>query len=202
VPQNPKTYHAIILSLQGRYFSAQLLRRGPWLRQYLINELRNGVCAHIDGPRQIGHSIVLDDVSEMAAAQYTKIRASAGVPDIKVNESKHIPALHSISPHCAAREHAIARTHRDRIRRVPYVRDVVRRRLKMFNGYKFTHLKWNAIRTGDGRCKRCAAIRSPGGSNVTTGTPNVTPRRDATEPPRECPMTHIVASGNMKVMLL
>ena len=74
VRQIPQTYHAIILSLQGRYFTAQLLRRSPRLRQYLINELRNGVCAHIDRPRHIGHSIVLNDISEVAATQYTKIR--------------------------------------------------------------------------------------------------------------------------------
>ena len=140
VPQNPKAYHAIILSLQGRYFTAQLLRRSPRLRQHLINELRNGVCAYIDRPRHIRHSIVLNDVSEMAATQYTKMRASVGVPDIKVNESEHIPALHGISPYCAAREHAIARTHRDRIRGVPYMRDVMRRRLKISNSYKFIHL--------------------------------------------------------------
>jgi hypothetical protein len=102
VPRNPKTYHAIVLSLQGRYFTAQLLRSSPRLLQYLINELRNGVCAHIDRPRQIRHSIVLDNVSQVTAAQHTKRQVSAGVCDTKVDDSDHIPALHGISPHCAA----------------------------------------------------------------------------------------------------
>lgn len=59
--------------------------------------------------------------------------------------------------------------------------------------------KW---RTGEGRCKRCAAMRSPGGSNVTTGAPNVIPRREASEPPREWPMTQMFALGYIEVMLL
>ena len=39
--------------------------------------------------------------------------------------------------------------------------------------------------TGDGRCKRLAANRSPGDSKVTTGAPNVAPRRLARAPPSE-----------------
>lgn len=122
------------------------------------------------------------------------------VSDTNIDDD--IPALHSISSQRAARKHTIARTHCYRIRRVPHVCDVVRRRLEMSQQYNSTHLKMDVMHTGDGRCRRCAAIRSPGGSNVTTGTPNVIPRRDASEPPRECPMSHIFALGNIKVMLL
>lgn len=39
--------------------------------------------------------------------------------------------------------------------------------------------------TGEGRWRRLAAIRSPGDSNATTGTPNVEPINAATEPPME-----------------
>jgi hypothetical protein len=46
--------------------------------------------------------------------------------------------------------------------------------------------------TGDGRCKRLAASLSPGASNVTTGAPNVTPTRLASDPPRECPMIQML----------
>ena len=57
-------------------------------------------------------------------------------------------------------------------------------------------------RTGDGRCKRCAAIRSPGGSNATTGAPNVTPRSEARAPPSEWPIIQIFAFGYMSAMSL
>ena len=53
------------------------------------------MCAHIDRPRQISHSIVLDNVSQATAAQHTKRQVSVGVP---ADESAHIPALHGISP--------------------------------------------------------------------------------------------------------
>jgi hypothetical protein len=45
-------------------------------------------------------------------------------------------------------------------------------------------------------------MRSPGGSNVTTGTPKVIPISDASEPPKEWPMTQIFAWGNINVILL
>jgi len=96
-----KTVHAIILSLEDWYFTAQFLRRGPRLCQYLFNHLRDGVCAHINRPRQVGNGIVLDDVSQVATA------------------------LHGISPYCATRSNTVARTHGDRIRGVPNVSDVM-----------------------------------------------------------------------------
>lgn len=37
--------------------------------------------------------------------------------------------------------------------------------------------------TGDGKCKRAAAILSPGDSKVTTGAPKVTPNKLARAPP-------------------
>ena len=52
-----------------------------------------------------------------------------------------------------------------------------------------------SVRTGDGRCSREAAMRSPGDSNATTGFPKVTPIKLASAPPREWPMIQIVASG-------
>jgi hypothetical protein len=45
-------------------------------------------------------------------------------------------------------------------------------------------------------------MRSPGGSNVTTGTPNVIPRSEASEPPSEWPITQIFAFGYIIVMFL
>ena len=39
--------------------------------------------------------------------------------------------------------------------------------------------------TGDGKCSLPEAMRSPGASNVTTGTPNVTPSNEANAPPTE-----------------
>lgn len=47
-------------------------------------------------------------------------------------------------------------------------------------------------RTGEGKCSRPAAIFSPGDSIATTGTPNVTPSRDARAPPNECPVIQIL----------
>ncbi len=38
---------------------------------------------------------------------------------------------------------------------------------------------------GRGRCNRWAASRSPGASNAIAGRPNVAPRREASDPPRE-----------------
>lgn len=52
-------------------------------------------------------------------------------------------------------------------------------------------------RTGLGKCNLPEAIFSPGASNVTTGAPNVAPRREASDPPSECPMTQIFDSGYM-----
>lgn len=60
------------------------------------------------------------------------------------DDSDHIPALHGISSQCAARKYAITRTHCYRISRVPYVCDVVGRRLEMSHRYDPTHLKWMA----------------------------------------------------------
>ena len=54
---------------------------------------------------------------------------------------------------------------------------------------------------GLGRWRRCAAMRSGGASNVTTGTPNVRPMRLASAPPREWPVSHIVALGYVAVTL-
>jgi hypothetical protein len=51
---------------------------------------------------------------------------------------------------------------------------------------------------GDGRCNRLAANFSPGDSKVTTGAPNVAPRRLARAPPRECPIIQMVESGLRK----
>lgn len=39
--------------------------------------------------------------------------------------------------------------------------------------------------TGDGKCSLPEAMRSPGDSNATTGTPNVTPSNEASAPPSE-----------------
>ena len=50
--------------------------------------------------------------------------------------------------------------------------------------------------TGDGRWRRDAASFSPGASNATTGTPKVAPRRDAIEPPRECPGTYYINANS------
>jgi len=41
------------------------------------------------------------------------------------------------------------------------------------------------VNTGDGKCNLSEAMRSPGDSNVTTGTPNVTPNNEANAPPSE-----------------
>ena len=49
--------------------------------------------------------------------------------------------------------------------------------------------------TGDGRCNLPEAMRSPGDSNVTTGTPNVTPSNEASAPPSEWPMIHMSEWG-------
>ena len=57
-----------------------------------------------------------------------------------------------------------------------------------------THQEGNGD-TGDGRCNLPEAMRSPGDSNVTTGTPNVTPSNEANAPPSEWPMIHISERG-------
>ena len=41
--------------------------------------------------------------------------------------------------------------------------------------------------TGDGKCSRVAARRSPGASKATTGAPKVTPISEARDPPSEWP---------------
>jgi hypothetical protein len=66
-----ETHHAIILSFEGRHFTTQFLRRGPRLCQYLVNYLRDSVRTRVDGPRHVGHGIVLNDVSQMAAVEQT-----------------------------------------------------------------------------------------------------------------------------------
>jgi len=48
---------------------------------------------------------------------------------------------------------------------------------------------------GSGRYKRKAARRSPGASNATAGKPYVAPRREARAPPREWPVSQMLASG-------
>ena len=49
--------------------------------------------------------------------------------------------------------------------------------------------------TGDGRCNLFEAMRSPGDSNVTTGTPNVAPSNEPSAPPSEWPMIHMSERG-------
>ena len=49
--------------------------------------------------------------------------------------------------------------------------------------------------TGDGKCSLPEAIRSPGDSNVTTGTPNVTPSNEANAPPSEWPIIQMSEWG-------
>ena len=74
--------------------------------------------------------------------------------------------------------------------------------------------------TGNAKWSRCAASFSPTASKATTGAPNVTPMRDASDPPNECPIdgvkvkekcsvdetdipiTQIFASGYKYVILL
>src|SRR5947208_710685 len=57
-------------------------------------------------------------------------------------------------------------------------------------------------RGGTGRCRRCAARRSPGDSKATAGKPNVVPSNEASAPPRECPTSHTLAFGYMSVRFL
>ena len=82
-----------------------------------------------------------------------------------------------------------------------------------------TKPKETGPRTGEGKCNRCAASFSPGDSNATAGTPNVTPNSDASAPPAEavstrftihaqphqpseCPVIHMLAVGYIYVKLL
>lgn len=51
--------------------------------------------------------------------------------------------------------------------------------------------------TGDGKCKRAAAILSPGDSKVTTGAPKVTPNKLARAPPAVA--LDVVSQGEKKV---
>lgn len=46
-----------------------------------------------------------------------------------------------------------------------------------------------------GKCSLSEASRSPGLSKLTAGTPNVCPKSEATAPPREWPVSHMVAPG-------
>lgn len=48
---------------------------------------------------------------------------------------------------------------------------------------------------GRGKCSRRAASNSPGASKATAGNPNVEPRREAREPPNECPTSQIFEPG-------
>lgn len=55
---------------------------------------------------------------------------------------------------------------------------------------------------GMGRCKRFAAMRSPGDSNATAGRPNVDPSNDASAPPKEWPTSQTLELGYIAVTLL
>lgn len=54
---------------------------------------------------------------------------------------------------------------------------------------------WTSPDGGGGRYRRFAASASPGDSKATEGDPNVALRREATAPPRECPISQILDSG-------
>lgn len=58
------------------------------------------------------------------------------------------------------------------------------------------------VDTGDGKCNLPEAMRSPGDSNVTTGTPNVTPSNEPNAPPSEWPMIHMSERGYIYDKLL
>ena len=70
---------------------------------------------------------------------------------------------------------------------------VLHRRLEEFELDLSNEVKAIA-RTGVGRCRRVAASFSAGASNATTGTPNVAPTSEASEPPREWPDTAPVST--------
>ena len=50
-------------------------------------------------------------------------------------------------------------------------------------GFRNRVSEWGWGLTLEGRCRRRAAMRSPGASKVTVGMPKVTPRREARAPP-------------------
>lgn len=66
----------------------------------------------------------------------------------------------------------------------------------------FVGLNTNHTRTGNGKRRRFAAIRSPGDSNVTDGIPKVNATNEASAPPSECPRTRLGKSHLLKELLL
>jgi hypothetical protein len=169
-------YHAIVLPLDRRHLEALFLRRGPRLRKDIYDR-NDRMCGQAHRPREVRDGVVLDDITEVTLG------------------------LHRVPGNAARREFARAGAHGNGIRGVPYVRDVVCRRLY---GYTLSEVsaERKGERTGDGRCKRFAAMRSPGGSKATTGVPNVTPKSEASAPPSEWPIIHISALGYITVILL
>jgi hypothetical protein len=67
-------------------------------------------------------------------------------------------------------------SHRNRVCCVPYMRDMGCRRLDGHDSSKWGYAAHREGRTGNERYKRGAAMRSQGGSKVTTEAPNVIPR--------------------------
>jgi uncharacterized protein YlaI len=177
--EETQTYYAIVLPLDCRNFEALVLRCRPWLRKYLFDHCHDRVRGQANGPRKVRDRVIFYNVSNMTSA------------------------LHRVPGYSTGRECARTCPHRDGVCCVPYMSDMVCRWL---HGDALGVSRDKSIqlegRTGDGRCKRCAAMRSPGGSNVTTGAPNVIPRSEASEPPSEWPITQIFAFGYIIVMLL
>src|SRR6266702_8428 len=98
-------YHAIVLPRDRRHFEALLLRRGPRLRKDTFDDRCDRVCGQAHRPREVRDGVVLDDIAEVT------------------------PALHRVPGNAARREFARAGAHGNGVRSVPYVRDVVCRRL-------------------------------------------------------------------------
>jgi len=99
------THYAIILPLHRRHFETLLLRSRPWLREYVVDDCYDWVIRKAHGPREVRDGVIFYDVPKVA------------------------PALHRVPGHAAGRQRARTSTHRDRVCRVPHMRDVVGRRL-------------------------------------------------------------------------
>lgn len=159
------TYHAIILGLCCRHTCIGA-------EDCVDNDL-DRVSANINGPLPTVaiNSVVYDTLAKVATC------------------FKRIAAVVT----CRGCTYAGAQWNRIRI--VIDVRHMVSRWLQ--NGMWCEHSATNGKDiteklTGEGRCRRRAAIFSPGDSNATTGAPNVTPTSAARPPPRLCPVMYSI----------
>jgi hypothetical protein len=122
------------------------------------------------GPPELRHGVVEDNVPQMAFT------------------------LQSVASQGARRADAGAYAHRNRIPGVVDVCDVLSGWLED-RVKRIERPRRRKPITGRLICNLVAANFSPGASNATTGAPNVTPTSEANEPPNECPMTQMFASG-------